>query len=764
MQPLKYILLCLSVTGFLSGCKTADSFNAKDLTPLSDLKIVSDDRITIAKDGKAFVSIVIDDNPRNLTVARDLAAAIRAISGARPCIVRELNGQPAKVGKGLFIGDLSEPKALGLSSDVTHPEGFRVVAVDGSIYFLGRSDYAVYDWCERELGVRCYWYDKAGDEVSVVKRSTIEARYVDYSDAPMYAKRICGGCSNQRWGRFAKSGSSHLGGVKVHAPHKWHEDEELVATHPEIFSKTPDGRRAASPMLCYGNPATLEYYERRIDDEIDGVRDSGGIVDVARKVITVSPWDAAYNCRCEHCTALYDYSLGEYGYASPVVWGHFLKKLAKWAKERHPDYLISFLPYWTMCEVPKDLDLSEEGNCEAEVCVMPGIALLKDDRRKEKEERIIRDWTRVTGRKAILWHYTCWPAEYTVAPYLFGATARRHYIDMHDAVDGVFICGGGEVPRLSLMYYVMMRCMWNPDIDVDAVYDGFAQRMFGPAAHPMRRLIELQERGWSENWPTIKLAYGNIYGYSYPPWVVREMKQCIARAERLASGDPLSLRRVRRYAEPFARFFDEAEFVSSGAPESPLSMTASVRPPRIDGRINESCWSEQAAGRFVVACGRDFNTPPAFGTDVMATYSDEGVAFAFRCDEPSMDDMPDDVAQGDEIHQDALCAIIEIHGAYHEVSVDAKGRVCRYVDNMPQPSDGIEAAVGVSQDGWTVEVQIPFSLLGVDAKEALFAGEWRGNFVRWRTRKKPGRSEWSRLSTRKSPLDKDINAFVQFLP
>ena len=124
-----------------------------------------------------------------------------------------------------------------------------------------------------------------------------------------------------------------------------------------------------------------------------------------------------------------------------------------------------------------------------------------------------------------MWHYTCWPAEDTPAAYLFGETAQRHFADVRDCVDGVFICGGGEVPRLSLMYYVMMRAMWNPEVDVQAIFDSFAERMFGPAAKPMRRLIALQERGWARRWPNDRLLDGNIYGYSYPPWVVREMKQ-----------------------------------------------------------------------------------------------------------------------------------------------------------------------------------------------------------------------------------------------
>ena len=739
------------------------SFFAADLTPLSAFRETGEPDIPFVKDGEALLPIVTDASPRNVAAARELASVVNSATGVRPAIIREAEGQRALVERALYIGNVAAARESGLAAPVGNPEAFRVVAKGGSIFFLGRSDYAVYDWCERQLDARCFWFDKAGDELSVPKRASISAKSVDYSDSPVYSKRICGSCSSQRWAKYAKSGSSHRGGVRVHAPHGWHKDVALVREHPEIFALTRDGRRAATPLLCYGNPATLEYYERRIDEAIAGLRDSGGIVDTGRKVITVSPWDVPYDCRCEYCAPFYDASLGERGYASPVVWGRFLKGLARWAKANHPDYLISFLPYWTMCEVPPGLDLREEGNCEPEVCVMPGIACMKSDSVKADEERIIRDWTRVTGRKALLWHYTCWPAEDTPAAYLFGETAQRHFADVRDCVDGVFICGGGEVPRLSLMYYVMMRAMWNPEVDVQAIFDSFAERMFGPAAKPMRRLIALQERGWARRWPNDRLLDGNIYGYSYPPWVVREMKQCLAAAERRAASDPLALRRVRRYASVFPAFFEEAALVGEGFPRHPLAFAHTKSPLVVDGVPDESVWLKAKPRNFVLVGVSGLDTPAKNTTAVRAAYSKEGVCLAFECDEPHVENMVLDGAQIYGPEQDSLGVVFETCGVCWHMQLDASGRVGVFANGVPVAADGVEAAAHIGADGWSAEISIPFSAIGENAAHDFIAGGWRGNLVRWRPGAKGEHGEWSRLSTRRSHGNKDRNAFVPFV-
>ena len=752
----------------LAGCAV---FRDADLAPLSDLKVLdAPDVVVVARDGRSM-PIVAGGGRRSVDAAFQLAAVIWQATGVKPTIVREFPGAVATNAPALFVGATAAASGAGLSAPDDSPEAFRVVVEGGSVYFLGREDFAVLDWSERQLGARCYGLDPEGSEISVPRVPEIRATAVDYSDRPVYGKRVMGFLGSRRWAKFCKVGNVHRGGVCVHAPQGWYMDAALVAERPEIFALTPDGRRATSPLLCYGNPATLEYYEHRIDEAIAGVRDSGGIVDVRRKVITVSPWDVAYDCTCGFCRPLYDELLGEYGAASPIVWGRFLKGLARWARERHPDYVVSFLPYWNMCEVPPGLDLRDEGNCEAEVCIMPGLALLKDDSLRARQEDLVRRWTEVTGRKAILWHYTCWPAEFTSAPSLFGETLRRHWRDMRGVVDGCFVCGGGEAPRLSLMYYVCMRCMWNPDIDVEAVYDVFAERMFGPAARPMRRLVSLQERGWSRPW-SVSAEWpsdDDVFGVSYPPEVVREMKGLLAEAERLAAPDADALRHVRRYASGFDDFFFDADIVQRGVPKPAFEMVRAESAPVVDGLLDDACWEKAPVRSFVKAMDRA-DPEPKHATEMRGVWLEDGLVFGFRFEEPAVGALPTGVGMDDIERQDHvdvyLADATTQTGAAWRVRFDCDGRLGLWEGAFPRPSGDLRVALHKADGHWNAELFVPNSALG-----GLHASLC-GNVVRWRVgdaslcaMKAPSESfaELTRLSTGFSKRNSDRNAFVPFL-
>ena len=692
----------LLFAALLSGCVAVRS----DLSAPAERTPLGGKPVVVAR-GETVLPVVTDDSPQNRWAATFLADTIEEAFGRRPKIIVEKDGETAGVEKGLFLTQRRRGTESGTDE-------FRVVAKDGCVRFEGRADYAVFDWCERELGMR--YYCAAGK--CVEKRSEIVVDPVDYADRPAFERRTISGQSD--WARVAKSGSTHRGGVAVHAPLSWVTDLRLQRDYPEIFEN------GKSPMLCYGHPTTLDYYKMRIDRHIAGLEDSRGIVDTARKVVTVCQWDAPVRCDCPWCRTLYDYAGEARGKASPVLWGWFLPQLADWMKERHPDYLISFLPYLNTVGVPKvwwrggEVKRWSGGNCEAEVCVMPGMALLKDEKVREREEGILRGWREVTGRKVLEWNYGCWPLEFTSAPYVFGRTAQRHCAAMRDVLAGTFICGGEGDPRVALSMYVWMKCLWNPDIDVEAVYDGFARRMFGPAAKPMRELIALQEACWERPWKTETCTYANVFETSFPPADVARMKALLEEARQVAEAakDVRAAARVKWYAGGFGRFLKESEILAQRNGGTEIGV----------GETREMVLARETSG-----------TPWA-----KTTVTFDGTKFVVRCEEPAAKKMDWTSIDNDFVWGDDCVTFV----------FEGLGKRTVFKTGKEVTHDAT---------GWTVEMGVP--------DEAVKRGFVRGNVCRWRVgdrrepekrRVKGSRYEHSRLGTVFTQPDDDPAAFVTF--
>ena len=693
------MLVCLVAT--LAGCAALRS----DLSAPCRWQEFPDESVSVVAADR-MLPIVTDEKPENRWAAWFLADTIEEMCGRRPPIAVS---SADVITNGLFVG-------IG-KDDVGDfgPEGFRIIARDGSVRFLGRADYAVFDWCERELGMRYY----SPDGKCVEKREEITVRAVDYADKPVYEHRMIGDGLKENWVRVVKAGSTHRGGVAVHAPHRWFKNEKLKSAHPEIFET------GETPMLCYGAPETLEVYKQRIDRHIAGLEDSGGIVNTNRKVVTVCQWDAPITCSCRYCRTLYGRG-GREPSASPIIWGWFTARLASWLKTAHPDYMISFLPYLNSCDLQ---GVEKLEGCEAEVCTMPGLALLKNASCKRCEEDLLRGWQKVTDRKVLSWDYECWPKDFTSAPYVFGKTVQAHYADLKDVLCGVYVCGSAADPRTELSTYVWMKCLWNPNFDVERVYDEFARRMFGPAERPMRKLIALQEECWDRPWPDDSCSYRNVFEISYPPADVVRMKSLMIEAYGIAlkAGEPFA-GRTRRYLSALETFVAEAE---ANAARSGRKV---VRPDTVyELGQARSVWSTNVWAK----------------TEVTTHLEGDEFCIRARCFEPAVarldfkHEVPDFVWGNDNV----------------EFVVDDG-------DGVRVLKRGFRDVVRRDDRSWTVEARVRLSA------QALRAGTVRGNVSRWRvgdrrhpeSERVPGsRYEHTRLDTRFTQPNDDPAAFVDFL-
>ncbi len=754
------------------------NLNPPDMTPSAYVGKGDGKPLQLIVDNKLTMPIVIEKDVAQRTRwgVDFLVESIEEMTGSKPQVL--IGTDDTFNGPAIYVGNLDATQKAGFSSAKMGLEEFAVKTKDGSLYLYGRDDvqansfgtaYAVLDFGERILGIRQY-FDPAKGGRSVIKTSKLTLDSLDYGDKPMFGKRYL-------WPYFPRKdmlnwriADTNPVLLKVHAPHTWRKDETYVKERPEIFQRNKDGKIGPSPMLCYSNPKTLETYLERIDEELAGKRKSDIMIGNA---VTVSPWDIEVNCYCADCQKLYQPEAGSSGSASKILCS-FVRKLSDALAKKHPQLTVIYLPYLNYCDAPEGVEFPA-GNVEVQLCTMPGLAMLKEPRIKDHEEKLLRCWAAVTSRPVQNWHYICWPAEFTSAPYIFTDAIINHYRDMKDVISGSFVNGAYPEERLLLSAYVWMHTLWNINHDPQAIFDVFAKRMFGPAAEPVRRLISLQEDGWKKQWEIPKVSPKNIFEISYPRETVLSMQKCFQEAYALAGDDKLIQKRLDYYKKGFEEFFGQSEAFANGTAFAPLLILKVGANPVIDGKLDDPEWKKGESMPFVLATIR--NQSVKYPTTVQAVWTPEGVTFGFRMTEPTPDKLFLKEAPGSWINDNVeifFDATGKGAGDFYQLLIDARdeGTITLHAAEKNWKPKNIKSHVFVGKDFWSVEVYIPFtefaSLEGARLPTTSSSGiSWIGNFMRHRNAdsqskeiKTPGSErELQRLYTRYSNWSADQNAF-----
>ena len=740
-------------------------FHAADLTPVSG-ETYGEGEIVLVEGGEQKLPIYAVQDRYSRQAANWLKEVLEEMSGAK---VKVTFVKPEKMtceGPGLWVRPrVAEPG-----------DGSFIVETKGDAIVFGGSapDYGLYDFCERILGVRFFYWDKDGLGRSVPKAADgrVAVPRVSWADRPTYERREIYPASVRWEGALLKMGNNHMTTLYTHAPHKWHSDTNFnyKVTNPDVLELASNGQRGTTPMLCYGSPKTVDEYMKRIDEEVRGGRSSGGICSPKRKTVTVCQWDASLNCHCENCKRLMDPKLGNSGAGSPIIWSFFTQELSKRVKAKYPDWKIVTLPYLNTCDIPAGLDFGL-GNVEAMLCTMPGLAMLKNRECQEREEKLILDWEKVTHNPVQNWHYLCWPADFTCAPYVFGETIVGHYRRMRGHMNGSFVDGFIH-PRQYLNAYVWARAMWNPDFDVEAVYDSYAKRLYGKAAKSVRELIRLQEAGWNRQWKTDQVSNKNIYEISYPREEVVEMEKLLAEAKRLAADDEKVTARLKVLEGTFTQFFRESEEKASGTAFEPLKIQKVAESPVVDGKLDESAWAQAVALSFVDKSAMTNAANPK--AELKAVWvPGKGVTLGLTCFEPEMDKLvrtcvPFAYPSSNETLEFFVDPTGNGDGGYCQVIWDISNKTHLTSHDGKWKPQGIVTAVHEGKDFWSVEVFLPFSafesIAGVQIPTTAAGGKcWAGNVCRLWAKKGeslPNRNRWSRLYTRNNnPWNKDSAAF-----
>ena len=245
----------------------------------------------------AHAMIVIPDNPIDVEeyAAQELQYHIVESTGVTLAIVKE-SERPAASGL-IYLGACKQTKKAGVTTDNLAPNAGIIRLIDGDLFMVGNDEgpvfgsdenkgpwqtwviptrigtlFAVYEFLERQLGVKWLWPGKSGEVIP--RRPEIQVKDLNKTWTPAFVQTYVGDNPYRvnifepgRWSspealdtylykqavwlrrqRFAIGTN-----MVLHHSFKSHWNR-FGKTHPEFFNMLPDGTRRSDPTVYGGTP------------------------------------------------------------------------------------------------------------------------------------------------------------------------------------------------------------------------------------------------------------------------------------------------------------------------------------------------------------------------------------------------------------------------------------------------------------------------------------------------------------------------------
>jgi len=481
-------------------------------------------KFVIVKNEKPNATIVIGEkaSENEKFVANELQNYIRKISGAVLIIKRDydrLSGNLIAIGR----NKVNEKALPGV--DTLDREGFRI-KTDGSILTLAGKDdagtqFAVYTFLEKYLGVRWFWPGELGEVVPQMRN--IEVGKIDDTEQPDFKWRNRGP-GGALWG--AKTGPTEMharelvlgitsehqkevqlwekrnkwGGMKIYGGHALGEifpPERYGSTHPEYYAMI-NGKRAVPDedydykhegQVCTGNPEVVKITVEWVRNFFEEHPDYDGVH------ITMN--DGGGFCECEKCRALDSGEVikragidaeemkkrpGKYSVISDRIFT-FVNQVAEEVQKTHPGKYVVSMAYSRYITPPKNIKLNPF--VIPQYCLWSAYKHSNAELKKEHEE-IAAGWAKASKKAAIYEYYIngSWPGLHRLfVPYLADSIRYLH----KQGIDLFQTQAGDEFGINGINYYVAGKLLWDTSLDEKKILDDFYQKAFGRAGESVRK-------------------------------------------------------------------------------------------------------------------------------------------------------------------------------------------------------------------------------------------------------------------------------------
>ncbi|MCK5804194.1 MAG: DUF4838 domain-containing protein, partial [Lentisphaeria bacterium] len=385
------------------------------------------------------------------------------------------------------------PAAIELRVDATlkdmDGDGYVIDVTPKGITISGPTawgvEFGVYEFLERYVGVRWLLPGPDGDDVPQNKTLTVPLGTVE--GEPAYFTRDIP-AMNREWGRRNR----------LHARVKFHHwllrlfpPSKYTKTHPEFFPMRADGKRFLPPtdktngwQPCFSNSETVTEAVKNITAYFK--------VHPEATSYSLGTNDSSGFCLCPECSARMGKERNYVGHRNfSNLYYDWCNRVVEGVLAEYPDKYFGCLGYYDVSEAPTTVKLHPRL-----------ISYLTYDRSqyayaplKEKDEAVAKAWrdrcTAIGWYDYIYGATYCLPRVYfhTMDDYLrFGRdnNVRAFYAEAYT--------NWGSGPKM----YVVLKLLWDPDRDVDALLKEWYERAVGVKAAPcMAAYYALWEDFWT---------------------------------------------------------------------------------------------------------------------------------------------------------------------------------------------------------------------------------------------------------------------------
>jgi hypothetical protein len=504
----------------------------------------------LAEGGQSAYRIVVADNasPSTRRGAEELQMFLEQMTGAKLPIISDqqpLGPREVILGENAHLAKVNSKidfPALGNEGYVIRTVGPHLVIAGGS---LRGTMYGVYGLLEDHLG--CRWFAPGVSRIPKTPRLVLPA--IDEKKVPVleYREPFTFDCFDGDWCARNRMNSSHgrldakhggrvrWGGGFVHTFANLVPPQKYFKDHPEYFSLVGGKRQDGYAQLCCTNEDVI-----RLSTE--------GILAAMKAhpealVFSVSQNDTDKHCECDRCQAV---AREEDSQGAPVF--YLVNRVAEAAEKQFPDKAVETLAYQWTRKPPKYWRPRPNvivRLCSIECCFSHPLATC-DSPANRAFRRDLEGWSKVSKRLWV-WDYVTDFSNYLL-PFP-NQRVRNDNIQLYvrNNVKGIFEQDTYDTPHsemAALGGYLTAKFLWNPDYDEQTAMREFLEGYYGKAAGPIRKYLDLiHDRVEKEN------IHVQIWAQPNSPHLTNllltQANALWDDAEKLASGDPDVLRRVK---------------------------------------------------------------------------------------------------------------------------------------------------------------------------------------------------------------------------